>query len=239
MEKTPRQVAGGVMGSDSTLINVIENFPVPASFKEADTGKYIVNNFANSRQFGIQNPKDLIGLTIHDVKFCQVGWGTHYANMIAALDFHAREKKAAVLGKHQFIDDNGEVQYEEMTKFPVLGSQQNILGIVTYRYDRTEMLSHSKLYQLYRDFYTAHESIKRVLACLNIEASFFILPTETQFRVFLAKAERYPNKHIAKFLGMSPRTVECHLDALRNKVVEGDLRRVLSLVKRSRPCAEN
>jgi len=228
------------MGSDSKLIGMIESFPSPASFKEADTGKYIANSTVNARQYGVSNPRDLTGLTIHDIQsFIQPIFGAQHADWVVKLDFHVREKKIVGSRKHPFLTLSGEMQYQETLKYPVLGSRQNILGIVTYSQDRTDSLSPGNLYQLYRDFYNPQDAIKRVLACLNIEASFFILPTETQFRVFLAKAERYPNKHIAKFLGMSPRTVECHLDALRNKVVEGDLRRVLSLVKRSRPCAEN
>ena len=227
------------MKSDNEIIRLIESFPVSASFKEADTGKYIVNNVHNSRQFGIQNPMDLVGLTIHDVKFCQAEWGVRYASMIAKLDFCARDKKAHMLGRHQFLDDSGEAQLEAMTKFPVLGSRRNILGIVTYRHDITPTLSPSKLYRLYRDFYDAKNAIKRVLICLEVDRYFVVLPSDAQFRVFLFRAERFANKEIAKFLGMSDRTVECHLDALRNKLIDGNLCHVLSLVKWSASCASN
>jgi len=226
------------MRSDDELISLIRSFPIPASFKEADTGKYIVSNSANSVQLGVSNPDDLIGLTIHDIKFCEPEWGARYANMIARLDFRARDGKTFVMGRHRFLDDNGDAQYEHMTKFPVLGIRRNILGIVTYRQDRTETLPPSELYRLYRDFYKTPEAIRRVLVCLDVEASFIISPTDTQFRVFLAKAERHANKDIARLLGMSPRTVECHLDALRNKVVDGDLRRVFAQIKRGAPCVD-
>jgi hypothetical protein len=227
------------MKSDSAVISFIENFPVSASFKEADTGRYIVNNAYNSRQFGVENPKDLEGLTIRDLNFCQPEWGKQYSGMIEELDFNAREKKSHMLGRHQFIDNHGEVQLEEMVKFPVLGSRGNILGIVTYRHDITPVLSPNNIYHLYRGFYDAKNAIKRVLVCLEVDQYFVAQPTEAQFRVFLLKAERFANKEVAKFLGTSDRTVECHLVALRNKVVEGNLSRVLSLVKWSSGCADN
>ncbi|VVE27338.1 LuxR family transcriptional regulator [Pandoraea horticolens] len=35
--------------SDSNLFSLTENFPVPASLKEADTGRYVINNVHNLR----------------------------------------------------------------------------------------------------------------------------------------------------------------------------------------------
>jgi hypothetical protein len=222
-----------IMKSDSVIISFIENFPVSASLKEADTGKYIINNSYNSQQFGVRNAMDLIGLTIRDLKFCQPEWGTRYVHMIEKLDFRAREKKSHMIGRHQFLDDSGEAQLEEMVKFPVLGSRRNILGIVTYRHDITPTLPPNNLYRLYRNFYDAKSAIKRVLIYLEVDKYFVKAPTDAQFRVFLLKTERFANKEIAKFLGTSDRTVECHLDAMRNKVVDGNLPRVLSLVNLS------
>ncbi len=227
------------MKSDSAIISFLENFPVSASLKEADTGKYIVNNVYNSRQFGVQDPTDLVGITIRDLKFRQSEWGARYASMIEKLDFRAREKKSHVLGRHQFLDDDGDVQLEEMVKFPVLGSRKNILGIVTYRHDITPTLPPNNLYRLYRNFYDTKSAIWRVLQYLEVDLYFVTQPTEAQFRVFLLKSERFHIKEIAKFLNMSDRTVECHLNALRNKVVDGNLTHVLSLVKWNASCACN
>ncbi|WP_101631199.1 hypothetical protein [Burkholderia pseudomallei] len=79
------------MKSDSAIFSFIENFPTSASLKTADTGKYIANNIHNSIQFGINNPKDLEGLTIQDVKFNQKDWGIRYAQLIQDLDRSARK----------------------------------------------------------------------------------------------------------------------------------------------------
>src|SRR5437879_5985132 len=92
------------MKSDSAIISLIENFPTSASLKEADTGKYIINNLHNSQQFGVKNPVDLVGITIRDLRFCQPEWGVRYANIIEKLDFRAREKKSHMLGRHQFLE---------------------------------------------------------------------------------------------------------------------------------------
>ncbi|WP_158900354.1 LuxR family transcriptional regulator [Burkholderia sp. L27(2015)] len=227
------------MKSNSELTSLIENFPVSASLKEADTGKYVVNNAYFSRQFGVENPMDLVGITVRDLTFRQQEWGTQYATMIEKLDFHAREKKSHVLGRHQFLDDSGEAQLGEMVKFPVLGSRENILAIVTYWNDITPTLPPNSLYRLYRSFYDAKSAIKRVLVCLEVDQYFVTPPTDAQFRVFLLKAERFANKEIGKFLGMSDRTVECHLATLRNKAVDGNLSPVLSLVKWNTPCASD
>lgn len=215
------------MKTDSAIVSFIEGFPVSASFKEAGTGRYILNNSYNSRQFGVDNPKDLVGLTINDLKFCQPEWGAKYAISIEKLDFRARQTKSRVMGRHQFLDHGGEAQVEEMVKFPVLGSRGNILGIVTYRNDLTSTLSFSALYILYRHFYDSRGAIRRVLACLKIDRCFITLPTDAQLRVLLLKAERRSNKDIAKYIGASVRTVECHINGLRNKLVDGNLQHVL------------
>jgi hypothetical protein len=218
------------------ILSFIENFPMSASLKEADTGRYVINNKYNSMQFGIDNPLDLVGLTIKDVRFRQPEWGARYARMVETLDFRACEEKTAVFGLHEFLDDSGEAQLEKMVKFPLLGKRKNILGIATYRYDLTPTLRPYSLYRLYRQFYDGRNSITRVLVCLEIDRHFVATPTDAQFRVFLLRAERFTSKRIAGFLGMSDRTVEYHLNALRNKVVDGNLPWVLSLVEGGTAC---
>ncbi|WP_231748370.1 helix-turn-helix domain-containing protein [Burkholderia sp. ABCPW 14] len=219
------------MKSDSAIISFIENFPTSASLKEADTGKYIINNAHNSLQFGIKNPKDLIGLRIQDIKFNQPDWGAQYARSIERLDLSAREKKSHVMGRHQFLDDCGEAQVEEMVKFPVIGVRGNILGIVTYRNDITRTLPPINVYRLYKKFYNSIESVNRTLIYFKIDRHFINPLTDAQIQVFLLKVERLTNKEISKFLHISDRTVECHCTALRNKLIDENLPYVLSLVK--------
>jgi hypothetical protein len=215
------------------------SFPTPASFKEADTGRYIVNNVENANQFGVSNPNDLIGLTIYDLtSFVPAKFGAQHADWVAKLDFDVREKLTVGRKLHSFLSPNGDIQYQETIKFPVLGNRRNVLGIVSYSQTRTESLPNAKLYCLYQEYYGRKEAVMRTLTSLGVSSSFHIPPTDTQFRVFLAKAERYANKDIARLLGMSPRTVECHLDALRNKVLDGDLRRVFARIKRGAPCVD-
>lgn len=227
------------MKSDSAIFSFIENFPTSASLKTADTGKYIATNIHNSIQFGIKNPKDLEGLTIQDVKFNQKDWGIRYAQLIQDLDRSARENKSHVMGRHQFLDDCGEAQVEEMIKFPILGSRGNILGIVTYRNDITRTLPPIEIYRLNRGFYGASESINRVLIYFGIEKYFFAPLTDAQIQVFLLKSERLTNKEISRLLGISDRTVECHCAALRSKIIDGNLPYILSLVKGSFSCDQN
>jgi hypothetical protein len=227
------------MKCDSAIISFIENFPTSASLKEADTGKYIVNNHHNSRQFGIQDPRELCGLTIQDIRFNQPEWGEEYAHSIERLDFQARDQKAHAIGRHQFLDDSGEAQVEEMVKFPVLGYRGNIVGIVTYRHDITRTLPPIHIYYLNKRFYGGAGSIERTLLYFRIQDCFITPLTDAQTQVLLLKAERLTTKEISRFLQISDRTVECHGAALRNKIVDGDLPRVLSLMKESLSCDRN
>ncbi|OJA25016.1 helix-turn-helix transcriptional regulator [Burkholderia ubonensis] len=227
------------MKCDSAIASLIENFPTSASLKEADTGRYIVNNLHNSLQFGIKNPKDLLGLTIQDIRFNQPDWGAQYAKSIERLDLSTREKKSHVIGRHQFLDACGEAQVEEMVKFPVLGTRKNILGIVTYRHDITRTLPPINVYLLNRKFYNTASSIERTLTYFKVHQYFITPLTDAQVRVFLLRSERLSTKEISRFLRISDRTVECHCAALRNKVIDGNLPYVLSLMKESVSCDQD
>ena len=221
------------MQPETGLISIIEKYPCSASFKEADTGKYILANDRLALDIGIHNPKDLIGLTVHDLEFAQSKEGIQQAKRIAELDFFACEKKEIAQSKFVFCkSDSGDVLYDEVIKLPVLGHSGNILGVVTYQRNLTPNLPLNQVYDLYRHFYDAPEAITRMLNYLGIEQSFSTHPTEAPLRIFLAKAERYSNKQIGRLLGISHRTVDYQFDALRNRVIDGDLRHVLTAIKR-------
>ena len=228
-----------MMKSDSKLICLIENFPVSASLKESDTGRYVINNIHNLRQFGLQDWRDVTGLRIQDLAFPTTAWGRQYARSVEMLDIAARETKSAVSARHRFMDSDGGVQMEEATKFPIFGFNGNVLGIVSYRHDVTRTLPPIRIYQLYRHFYPALEAIKRSLVFFGVETRFLSLPTEAQICAFLLRSERYSNKEIGRFMGISDRTVECHCAALRNKIVGGALTQALHILKRNMLCDED
>ena len=228
-----------MMNSDSNLISLIENFPVSASIKESDTGKYVINNCHNLRQFGVGHWRDIAGLRIEDIKFHQPEWGAHYARSVEMLDISTRETKTHAIGRHRFIDNYGDVQMEEMTKFPIIGIAGNVIGIATYRHDITRTLPPIGIYRLYRNFYQIADAIKRALIFFGVESSFISPPTEAQICTFLLKVERYSNKEVARFMGVSDRTVECHCVALRNKIVDGDLARAAFLLTRNLSCGDD
>jgi hypothetical protein len=222
------------MEFDSQFISTIGSFPHPASFKEADTGKYIaVSQTAAHQMFGVTDPADLIGQKMEKMTaFLDPKFAAVYRDIATQHDFLVREKKEAVVKEYAFLAASGDVSYRRVTKHPSLGSQRNLLAIFTQSYDLKSSFLFPDLYQLYRNFYNTQEAIKRTLSYLEIESSFITLPSEAQLRVFLEKAHRHPHKQIARNLKLSPRTVDCHLDVLRSKVVDGDLPRVLALLER-------
>ncbi|MFJ2995720.1 LuxR C-terminal-related transcriptional regulator [Pandoraea sp. NPDC087047] len=220
------------MKSESSIISFVQNFPVSASLKTADTGQYVVNNAHNSRQFGIENPRDIKGLTIKDIRFRATEWGKLYAKSIAEHDFLVHENQTSVTLRNRFLDDSGDAQMEEMTKLPIMGTRGNVLGITTFRRDITSTLPPISVYQLNRNFYRATDAIERTMIFFGIKEYFILAPSETQFRVFLLKAERLTNKEISRALRISDRTVECHCVAIRNKVAEGSFATALSATNR-------
>ena len=227
------------MQSHREFISLMENLPQTLTFKVADTGKYIFSNTALQEKFGDLFPRDLVGLTVRDLNYAFPAWGGDYCRKTEAFDFRVREEKVTVTDKRAMRLNNGAIVYEEMTKFPVLGIGNDVLGIVTYGQDLTQTLSCTELYRQYQCFYNNQEAIRRVLTHIDADASFTSQPTEAQFEVFLERVQGRTSKEIAQRLELSHRTVESHLAALRDKVVGGDLRRVVSLIKQGGASCEN
>jgi len=224
------------MKSHSQLIDSVKAFPYPSCFKTVDTGKYIACNSVISGFFGMA-PEDMEGLTVGDLKFLQPAWGRRYAEKITKLDFRARDEKDTVMDKHPCLIGNGDVLYQEMVKFPVLGAKNKVLGIVSYSDDLRPTLSYPTLYRLYRRFHGRQDSIKRVLAYLKIDVHLGALPSEIQLLVFLEKAEGYADEDIARRLLLSVQKVESHLVAIRDMVINRNLYTLLTPLKRdTKPC---
>ncbi|WP_158899280.1 LuxR C-terminal-related transcriptional regulator [Burkholderia sp. L27(2015)] len=229
------------MNSHREFINLMENLPqtVTVTFKTADTGKYIFSNAALQERFGDLFPRDLVGLTVRDLNYAFPAWGGEHSSRTEAFDLRVREHKASVTDKRAMRLNSGAIVYEEMTKSPVLGIGNHVLGVVTYGQDLTPTLSCTELYRQYQCFHNKQEAIRRVLIHIDADANFTSQPTEAQFEVFLEKVQGRTSKEIAQRLELSHRTVESHLAALRDKVVGGDLRRALSLIKQGGASCEN
>ena len=226
------------MKSHSQLIDGVKKFPYPACFKTIDTGKYVACNSVIAGLFGIA-PEDMEGLTIGDLKFLQPAWGKSYADKITQLDLRVRDEKDTVMDKHLYLAGNGDVLYQEMVKFPVLGAKKAVLGIVSYSDDLRPTLSYPTLYRAYRHFHGRQESVKRVLAYLKIDVHMHALPTEIQLLVFLEKADGHADEEIARRLLLSVQQVESHLVVVRDMIVNRNLYTLLTpLMRHTKPCEE-
>jgi len=215
------------------LTSLIEGYPHSASFKTQDTGRYLYANHRFADDVGFAHPDELIGLTVHDLQFARTPSGSAQARALAQLDFEACEKREMARRCFAFCKtDSGKLQFDEVLKLPVTGRHNTILGVVTLQNDLTHTLSPTQVYQAYRCCYQGAEAISRTLQFLGIEHCFTVNPTEAPFKILLARAERLSTKQIAQQLGISPRTVDYQIDSLRNRLLDGDLRRVLRLVKR-------
>jgi len=222
------------MNSEIELDSIIKKHPYSASFKEADTGKYILVNDRLARDVGAADPQELVGLTVHDLQSTQTKALSDTAAQIEKLDFLACENKEPAQSRLMFCkSDGGAVLYEEIIKVPVLSRGGKTLGVVTYQRNLTPIMPLNDVYNAYRRFYTAPEAVEHMLNYLDIKHCFSTPPSEAPLRVLLARAERYSNKQIGNLLGISHRTVDYQLDALRDRVIDGDLRHVLALIARS------
>jgi hypothetical protein len=220
------------MKPSSELTSVIERYPHSASFKTQDTGTYLFANRRFAEDVGATSADALIGLTVHDLRFASSPTGSVQAAELARLDAAACSGRDMARRCFAFCKtDSGDLQFDEVIKLPVIGRCNKVIGVVTFQNDFTSTLTPMKVFLSYRQFYNSAEAVKRTLRFLGIEQYFVAVPTEAPFKIFLAKAERLSNKQIGRMLGLSPRTVDYQVNALRNRLIDGDLRRVLDLVK--------
>ncbi len=221
------------MKTESELISILEKFPHPVTLKTSDTGKYLFSNAANARMFNVEDPKELIGLTVRDLKYPQVEAGLQFSRQIEAFDFHVREHKTMIAQKQSRLVCDGVVFHEELVKFPLLGMAQQVVGVFTYARDLTGELTSTQLYGQYRGFYDKQDAIERVLDHLELREAFAVLPTETQLLVFLDKAEGRTEKEIAERFKVCPSRVAQHVEAMNKKLIGADLIQTLAMLKQS------
>ncbi len=96
--------------------------------------------------------------------------------------------------------------------------KKKISYVLTINEDITNQVSLLKLWQLYKVlFKNKNIAMSKYLQYTGVYDFFYELPTNTELIILLTRQFKVTSKDIAKVLYISQRTVETHINNLRNK----------------------
>jgi len=119
--------------SDERFRGVIENSPTSLSLKDPE-GRFRLVNSRFTEWFG-KRPEELIGKTVPDI------WPKDHSDTVLALDRKVMETGRTHELDHDVLFADGTLHSVVVTKFPVLGSDNKIIGIGTINSDVTERVA--------------------------------------------------------------------------------------------------
>lgn len=166
---------------------------------------YLGGNQFLATTMGFAKPQDIIGMKDTDIK----------SEMVAFADKFVREDKEVMLaGEQQHIDmgryNDGVLRATLSTKKVLLSANQEIIGTV---FSRVELKSSilSKLFDK-----TLSIKLPQYYTIARPYGEYHLNKRETESLFYLIRG--YTAKEIAQRLGLSAKTIEYHIEQLKNKL---------------------
>ena len=151
-----------------------------AHLKGVNDYKYITCNKTTSQVFGLDDPNDMIGFTIHDLdrKFMRKFWGDDYADNIAKLDHQVKDSGEAVFSNNDILLNGlNQVRIQNLVKFPFKGKNNKVTAILSITNDLTKNTDLFYLWDLYKKMHKDMASaITNFAAYLKMDKDFFQVP---------------------------------------------------------------
>lgn len=223
----------GLSLNGDLLYNFINHLPHPWHIKEVETGKYILSNHANVKIYGLRNPDEIIGLTVHDLNH-KMQWGIQYIDLIEQLDQQTKKTREVMLDHDRvLVGDRGLLRLQTMVKVPLKGLDERVKAILTYSYNVVDRLTDFELFTLYlKQYQKKREAIKCFLIHINASKYFNLslrnaMPSVKQVLVLIALSEHRNYKNAAKTLNISYKTLESHIVGIKNKLVNVGLDQIV------------
>lgn len=199
--------------------------------KDAKTGKYIVSNPFQAKNFGFDSPNSVIGLTALDLTERLVEAQTSLQYFRDYKDKFARQieevhgfdnqvliNRLPVAGGCSLLSlETGFVHIIKTIKAPLFDSHQRVAAILSLDYDLTPHHDLPSLLDLYLQYFPPRCAIQKILNYLSINTCFSELPTQREFKTLLFMCRNQSSKHIARHLNISHRTADEYKHRLRCK----------------------
>lgn len=205
-------------------INEIIKFLPGCSYMKDVNGKYLGGNDYLAKSIsGVSTIDDIIG---HDDKYLAdiIGsrWPEEFYLSIRQDDLRVIEKNQPLINKIEpaFLDSNGHVVMQLSTKMPLYSEHKKIIGIFGISLDVSNQLSPLNLWTLYNQLYPdkslMHERLLSYIAMNKGSKKISLLSyRELECLIYLSIGKT--SKEIAKLNGLSYRTVEKHIEHIKEK----------------------
>lgn len=221
--------------SEEVINHYVDAYPGSGHVKDQCTKKYLYTNEVNLVVFGMNNVKDMIGLTVQDLNgFMRPYWGKQFAKTIDNHDDVVVYEKKTITDYHKIcLDPAGRLYIHDITKTPLLGKSDKVVSILTTSYNVTNKLSYDELFERYLAAYRVkHDACFHFIQHFGLEKYFANVPTPREINVLLAMVENSAYKYVAKKLFVNCRTVETHVINLMNKLSSTTLPELLVILRK-------
>lgn len=206
--------------SANLVETLIHNLNGHTLLKDVKSAKYLDANSQHLAIYGLNKPQDIQGQTIWDLdKIMNAKWGENAREMQSYDEQVAATAIALTKHKRVWLNANGFVWAHYMNKFPILGTRNNVIAILSFGEDLTASLSLNELYLQYCNLYNQQTkiAINKFLEHINLLSLFNEMPTHSEILILIAKVTLFTNKLIAAELKIKLSTVETHINHLNQK----------------------
>ena len=216
------------------LYDFISSFPEAAHLKDVNTKKYIHSNIHNLKVYGLNDPKKVIGLTVHDLdNFMKPYWGEGFANQITEFDSSIKKNTVIITDKNRvFLDKFGLVHIQNMTKAPICNKDNKVSAILTMSFEITNTLDRFHIFNIYKKIYKKkREACLYFLQHLKIIKFLKEILSDKEIICLLNMVENKSHKWIAGKMTISHKTVESHISNIMNKIKNESLPFILEFIR--------
>ncbi|HVT62607.1 MAG TPA: LuxR C-terminal-related transcriptional regulator [Legionellaceae bacterium] len=226
LNKTKAEQPGVILTAHHTYEAIYEiiKFLPGCSYMKDINGKYLGGNDYLAKSIsGVSKIDEIVG---HDDKYLAeiIGsrWPEEFYLSIRKDDMQVMEKNKPLINKVEpaFLDANGHVVLQLSTKMPFYSEHKKIIGLFGISLDVSSQLAPLNLWTLYNKLYQDKclmlEKLLSYIAMHNGSKKISLLSyKELECLIYMSNGKT--SKEIAKMNGLSFRTVEKHIENMKEK----------------------
>lgn len=200
----------------SLIAKLGEYLPGVIHIKEAKYFTYLHGNKKFMEGYQLKEHGDYINKNIFDMaEVMGDHWPKGKAEEIDYFERDAVNNSRVSNTEESYIGLNGQAVINALSKIPIYDEYQEPHYILTIAIDQSNLIDRQKLKNLYKNLYAnKKEGFKKFLYHIGL-GRFSI--TEREFDCLLLFSHGKTYKEIGRYLSISPRTVETHIEHIKEK----------------------
>ena len=207
----------------ASLKNLVRSLPGSAHIKSLDGFKYIASNQGTIDLFGLGSESALIGLDDYKIaRIMKQRWPDRLADEIRNYDLNILESQKALTGIKEtpYLNAAGKLIVHHLNKMPVLSRDGSPFGILTIAFDMCALKDIAFIRNTYKMIYLdSKQAHVKFLEHIQVGGK----PNQNsissrEFDCLELLAQGNSAKEIGLLLNISFRTVEMHIERLKNKL---------------------